>query len=82
MRAVAIAGYRVMENLIHGQFLYVDDLVTATGDRGQGLGGTASERAIRDRHSARLPPLVLDTAAANVNSESLLHGEKGWSTLS
>lgn len=29
-RVLAIAGYRVMENLIHGRFVYVDDLV---GDR-------------------------------------------------
>src|SRR5215470_6709766 len=35
-RAIAVAGYRVMENLIHGRFLYVDDLVTAFDNRGQG----------------------------------------------
>jgi hypothetical protein len=26
---VALAGYRIAENLIHGRFIYVDDLVTA-----------------------------------------------------
>jgi GNAT superfamily N-acetyltransferase len=35
---VALAGYRLQENLIHGQFLYVDDLVTLDSARGQGHG--------------------------------------------
>jgi hypothetical protein len=30
-QAVALAGYRVQENLIYGRFLYVDDLVVADG---------------------------------------------------
>ena len=37
-RVLAVAGYRVMENLIHDHFLYVDDLVTADDERGKGLG--------------------------------------------
>ncbi|NEV02156.1 GNAT family N-acetyltransferase [Bradyrhizobium uaiense] len=37
-RVLAIAGYRIIENLIHGHFLYVDDLITAEGERGKGLG--------------------------------------------
>src|SRR5580692_9350350 len=35
---VALAGYRVEENLIHGRFIYVDDLVTADGERRGGVG--------------------------------------------
>ena len=30
---VALAGYRFEENLIHGKFVYVDDLVTAADER-------------------------------------------------
>ena len=30
---VGLAGYRIEENLIHGRFVYVDDLVTAEGER-------------------------------------------------
>lgn len=34
----AVAGFRLMEMLAHGPMLYVDDLVTAEGDRSQGHG--------------------------------------------
>jgi GNAT superfamily N-acetyltransferase len=34
----AVAGYRVLENLAWGRFLYVDDLVTCWADQGGGLG--------------------------------------------
>lgn len=34
----AVAGYRIMENLAWGRFLYVDDLVTDTAARSQGHG--------------------------------------------
>jgi hypothetical protein len=30
---VALAGYRVEENLIHSRFLYLDDLVTTEAER-------------------------------------------------
>lgn len=33
-----VAGFRMMENLVNGRILYVDDLVTAEGDRSQGYG--------------------------------------------
>lgn len=35
---VAVAGYRIGENLAWGRFLYVDDLVTAEEHRGKGYG--------------------------------------------
>jgi GNAT superfamily N-acetyltransferase len=34
----AVAGYRYGENLAYGKFMYVDDLVTNSDDRSQGLG--------------------------------------------
>ncbi|POR51937.1 hypothetical protein CYD53_106221 [Bosea psychrotolerans] len=67
-RVVALAGYRVMENLIHGHFLYVDDLVTAEGERRKGLAAAllAELSAIGvDEYCGRL---VLDTAATNENA--------------
>jgi GNAT superfamily N-acetyltransferase len=36
--AVAVAGFRVLENLAWGRFLYVDDLVTLAAYRSQGYG--------------------------------------------
>jgi GNAT superfamily N-acetyltransferase len=63
---VALAGYRIAENLIHGRFIYVDDLVTADGERRGGLGAellAAVAQIGRDHGVARL---VLDTALDNV----------------
>jgi len=37
-QVVAVAGFRVGENLAWGRFLYVDDLITASGQRSMGLG--------------------------------------------
>lgn len=36
---VAVAGFRVLDNLAWGRFLYVDDLVTDEAHRSEGLGG-------------------------------------------
>lgn len=37
-RVVAVAGYRISDNLFAGRHLYVDDLVTADGERSKGHG--------------------------------------------
>ncbi len=44
---VALAGYRVEENLIHGRFVYVDDLVSAESARREGLGARDAGRRSR-----------------------------------
>lgn len=48
-QVVAVAGFRVMENLAWGRFLYVDDLVTDAAQRSRG-------------HGARLLEWLLDLA--------------------
>src|SRR5204863_1144789 len=35
----AVAGYRILESLFSGKFLYVDDLVTRESDQSRGFGG-------------------------------------------
>src|SRR5438552_7124878 len=35
----AVAGYRFLESLFSGKFLYVDDLVARESDRSRGFGG-------------------------------------------
>lgn len=37
-RVVAVAGFRIVENLAWGRFLYVDDLVTLPAHRSKGYG--------------------------------------------
>jgi GNAT superfamily N-acetyltransferase len=39
-RMVAVAGYRVLEGLVGGRYLYVDDLVTDEQARSKGYGKT------------------------------------------
>jgi ribosomal protein S18 acetylase RimI-like enzyme len=67
-RVLAIAGYRVTDNLIHGRFLYVDDLVTAEGERGRGLGAALLTELAAIGTDEGCRRLVLDTAAANTNA--------------
>jgi GNAT superfamily N-acetyltransferase len=35
---VAVAGFRILENLVSGRILYVDDLVTLSAERSNGYG--------------------------------------------
>lgn len=67
-QVVAVAGYRVMENLIHGAFLYVDDLVTSEGQRGKGLGAALLKELSSIGTDEYCRRLVLDTAATNTNA--------------
>ncbi|HEY4251400.1 MAG TPA: GNAT family N-acetyltransferase [Roseomonas sp.] len=67
-RVVAVAGYRMMENLIHGHFLYVDDLVADAGQRGKGLGAALLQELSAIGVDEYCRRLVLDTAATNTNA--------------
>jgi ribosomal protein S18 acetylase RimI-like enzyme len=64
-KPVALAGYRQLDNLIHGRFLYVDDLVTSASERGQGQGARllAELKVLAQARSCQR--LVLDTGLAN-----------------
>ena len=57
-----------MENLIHGRFLYVDDLVTMLCNRGKGLGASLLGELARIGIEERCARLVLDTAATNASA--------------
>lgn len=63
---VALAGYRLQENLIHGRFIYVDDLVTAAEERGHGHGARLLDAVAEIGREAGCGRLVLDTALDNV----------------
>jgi ribosomal protein S18 acetylase RimI-like enzyme len=62
----ALAGFRVQENLIHGRFLYVDDLVTDTAVRSTGHGGRLLAHLKIEGRELGCRKLVLDTALDNV----------------
>lgn len=63
--ALAVAGYRLQENLVYGRFLYVDDLVTSEASRGQNLGARLLEALTDIAMQENCDKLVLDTALSN-----------------
>ena len=63
---VALAGYRVQENLVYGRFLYVDDLVTDANLRSSGLGNVLMDHLKAETQRLGCVRLVLDTPLSNV----------------
>lgn len=59
--AVAVAGFRVGDNLAWGRFLYVDDLSTAPEGRRQGLAGALLEWLIEEGRRLGCGQLHLDS---------------------
>ncbi|MTJ83305.1 MAG: GNAT family N-acetyltransferase [Telmatospirillum sp.] len=64
-RPVALAGYRIQENLVHGRFLYVDDLVADRTRRGQGGGARMMDHLAVVAAAEGCARLVLDTGLDN-----------------
>ncbi|WP_206243972.1 GNAT family N-acetyltransferase [Novosphingobium terrae] len=64
-QVLALAGYRLQTNLVHGRFLFVNDLVTGAGHRGQGLGARLLRQLDMIAGAEGCSRLVLDTAMAN-----------------
>jgi GNAT superfamily N-acetyltransferase len=57
----AVAGYRFLESLFAGKFLYVDDLVTAVRDRSLGFGGQLLDWLIKQAREHGCENLELDS---------------------
>ena len=72
---VALGGYRIVEMLVRGRFLYVDDLVTTEAARGQGLGARVLGALAAEARAAGLPALVLDTAIDNTSAHRFYERE-------
>lgn len=62
---VALAGFRVQENLVHGRFLYVDDLVTDSTRRSGGYGDRLMQHMWQQARELDCSKLVLDTPLSN-----------------
>lgn len=60
-RIVGLIGYREMENLLYGRFVYVDDLVIDAGERQRGLGATLVTAVRNEATRLGCRHLVLDT---------------------
>lgn len=57
----AVAGYRILENLAWGKFLYVDDLVTDEVTRSHGVGSALLDFLVKTAREAGCAELHLDS---------------------
>jgi GNAT superfamily N-acetyltransferase len=64
-KAIGAAGYRMQENLIRGQFVYVDDLVVHESARRSRIGALLLDEVARLAKEAGIGWLTLDTALDN-----------------
>lgn len=64
-RIVGVAGFRRLENLMHGVYMYVDDLATLEQYRGQGVGKQLMLWIISRARDIRCKKVLLDTGIAN-----------------
>ncbi len=58
---VGLVGFRMLENLLHGRFVYVDDLVVAQSQRHAGIGAQLLDQVRREAIRSAAQHLVLDT---------------------
>lgn len=58
---VGLAGYRELENLLYGRFVYVDDLVISPALQGSGLGGQLLDQVRQQARQMDCDHFVLDT---------------------
>lgn len=68
-KPLALAGYRLLENFIHGRFCYVDDLVTASEVRCQGVGASLLNSVAVIAREYGCARIVLDTAIGNTQAQ-------------
>jgi len=62
---VGLAGFRVQDNLVHGRFVYVDDLVIDASCRSAGYGKMLIERLKAEAQLFGCARLLLDAAMSN-----------------
>lgn len=70
---VALAGYRVGENLAWGRFLYVDDLVTLPAVRGHGYGSALLDWLVVEAKRLHCEQLHLDSGVQRFAAHRLYH---------
>lgn len=66
---LGLAGCRLQENLLHGRFFYVDDLVTREDLRSQGIGERLLDEARAQARHLGCANFVLDTALGNARGQ-------------
>jgi ribosomal protein S18 acetylase RimI-like enzyme len=76
-RILAVMGFRILHDLNHGSHLYVDDLVTSKGFRGQGHGAELLRFAEAEARRLGLTGLRLSTGIENEGAKRF-YDREGW----
>lgn len=71
----AVAGFRIMNNLAWGKFLYVDDLVTDNENRSQGYGSILLNWLVNKAKKNNCNQLHLDSGVQRVNAHRFYQRE-------
>jgi GNAT superfamily N-acetyltransferase len=74
---VALIGYRVLHDFVHGRHLYVDDLVTTARRRGAGLGARLLRFAESEAERLGCASLRLCTGNGN-DAGKRFYEREGW----
>jgi GNAT superfamily N-acetyltransferase len=74
-RPVAVAGFRLLENLAWGRFLYVDDLVTAGAARSKGHGAALLGWLRAHARSLGCDALHLDSGVQRIDAHRFYERE-------
>lgn len=74
-KIVALAGFRELENLIHGKFIYVDDLVTDPEYRNKNMGQALLLHISAIAKDKFYNNVVLDTGLANSQAQKFYYRE-------
>ena len=64
----AVAGFRIIESLFQGRFLYVDDLVTDSGERSKGYGAALFSWLVDYARKENCRQLDLDSGVQRVRA--------------
>ena len=73
----SIAGFRILEKLSAGRFLYVDDLVTRAPDSSRGYGGTLLDWLVDRAREAGCTQIQLDSGVWRYGAHRFISG-KEW----
>ena len=67
-RVCAVAGFRLIDNLVHGRVLYVDDLVTDSSLRSRGHGKALLDALIQRARDEACQCLELDSGVQRLDA--------------
>ncbi len=80
-KVIAVMGYRILHDLVHGSHMYIDDLVTTKDHRSEGHGAELLKYAESEARRLGLSGLRLCAGSENEAAKSFYERE-GWQARS